>query len=116
MNLWSNSELKIDEHTREFAIRRAAFRELHQDGCFVMPNPWDIGTSRYLQALGFQALATTSAGFAFSRGLPDGETALSRDTVVEHIAEIVAATNLPVNADFQSGYATEPEGVEESIR
>lgn len=94
--------------------KRAAFRKLHAGGCFVIPNPWDIGTTRYLQHLGFKALATTSAGFAFSRGLPDA--AVSRDDMLAHIAEIVAATDLPVNADFEGGYAQAPEGVTESVR
>jgi 2-methylisocitrate lyase-like PEP mutase family enzyme len=94
--------------------KRAAFRKLHAGGCFVIPNPWDIGTTRYLQHLGFKALATTSAGFAFSRGLPDA--AVSRDDMLAHIAEIVAATDLPVNADFEGGYAQASEGVAESVR
>jgi 2-methylisocitrate lyase-like PEP mutase family enzyme len=94
--------------------KHAAFRKLHAGGCFVIPNPWDIGTTRYLQHLGFKALATTSAGFAFSRGLPDA--AVSRDDMLAHIAEIVAATDLPVNADFEGGYAQAPEGVAESVR
>jgi 2-methylisocitrate lyase-like PEP mutase family enzyme len=96
------------------AENRAKFRKLHAAGCFVIPNPWDIGTTRYLQHLGFKALATTSAGFAFSRGLPDA--AVSRDDMLAHIAEIVAATDLPVNADFEGGYAQAPEGVAESVR
>jgi len=96
------------------AEKRAAFRKLHAGGCFVIPNPWDIGTTRYLQHIGFKALATTSAGFAFSRGLPDA--AVSRDDMLAHIAEIVAATYLPVNADFEGGYAQAPEGVAESVR
>lgn len=94
-----------------FSERRAAFRKLHESGCFALPNPWDVGSARYLQGLGFQALATTSSGFAFSHGLPDGENGASRDLMLRHIAEIVAATDLPVNADFQSGYAVEPDGV-----
>ncbi|HEV7799343.1 MAG TPA: isocitrate lyase/phosphoenolpyruvate mutase family protein [Pyrinomonadaceae bacterium] len=89
----------------------AAFRDLHASGCFVLPNPWDIGTAVYLQHLGFKALATTSAGFAFSRGLPDSVSAISRGMMLAHISEIVEATPLPVNADFQTGYADEPEGV-----
>jgi 2-methylisocitrate lyase-like PEP mutase family enzyme len=97
-----------------FAEKRATFRKLHAAGCFVIPNPWDIGTTRYLQHLGFKALATTSAGFAFSRGLPDA--AVSRDDMLAHIAEIVGATDLPVNADFEGGYADAPEGVAESVR
>jgi 2-methylisocitrate lyase-like PEP mutase family enzyme len=100
--------------TKDFTARRAAFRKLHESGCFVIPNPWDAGTARYLLHLGFQALATTSAGFAFSHGLAD--TAVPRDMVLAHIAEIVEATDLPVNADFESGYARDPEGVAESVR
>jgi 2-methylisocitrate lyase-like PEP mutase family enzyme len=93
----------------------ARFRELHATGCFVLPNPWDIGTSIYLEHLGFKALATTSAGFAFSRGLADSVTAVPRDLMLDHIREMVAATSLPVNADFQTGYADSPEGVAESV-
>jgi 2-methylisocitrate lyase-like PEP mutase family enzyme len=95
---------------------RFAFRALHERGCFVMPNPWDIGTARYLRSLGFPALATSSAGFAFSRGYPDSVLAMSRDMVLEHIAEIVAAVDVPVNADFQSGYGATPEAVADSVR
>ncbi|HSS49388.1 MAG TPA: isocitrate lyase/phosphoenolpyruvate mutase family protein [Thermoanaerobaculia bacterium] len=96
------------------SVQRSAidrFRALHASGCFVLPNPWDVGTALYLQHLGFQALATTSSGFAFSRGLPDEVRALPRDLMLGHIRDIAAATPLPVNADFQSGYADEPEGV-----
>src|SRR3984957_7392768 len=100
--------------TTDFSARRAAFRKLHESGCFVLPNPWDVGTARYLRHLGFQALATTSAGFAFSRGLADSE--VPRDMVLSHIAEIVAAVDLPVNADFESGYSRDPEGVAENVR
>ncbi len=96
------------------AEKRAAFHRLHQDGCFVMPNPWDVGTTRYLQHLGFKALATTSAGFAFARGLSDG--AVQRDEMLAHIAEIAAAADLPVNADFEGGYADAPDDVAESVR
>lgn len=80
----------------------------------MLPNPWDIGSARYLQHLGFKALATTSAGFAFSRGLPDN--AVPRDTMLAHIREMVEATDLPVNADFENGYAHEAERVAESVR
>ncbi len=97
-----------------FAARRQAFRKLHESGCFVIPNPWDIGSAVYLKHLGFKALASTSAGFAFTRGKPDG--AVTRGEMVAHIGEIVAATDLPVNADFESGYANTPEGVAESVR
>src|SRR5436305_5542323 len=93
----------------------ARFRALHESGCFLLPNPWDVGTAVYLQHLGFAALATTSAGVAFARGLPDSPQALSRDAVLANLREIVAATPLPVNADFQSGYADEPEGIAESV-
>jgi 2-methylisocitrate lyase-like PEP mutase family enzyme len=85
------------------------FRALHQSGCFVLPNPWDVGTAIYLEYLGFKALATTSAGFAFSRGKPDGGVSL--DEMLRHIGEITAATALPVNADFLNGFAHEPEAV-----
>ncbi len=98
-----------------FACRKK-FRDLHESGCFVMPNPWDPGTAKYLSGLGFKALATTSSGFAFSRGLPDTDWAVPRDAMLAHIAEIVAATDLPVNADFESGYAHEPETVAGNVR
>ena len=90
------------------------FRELHEAGCFVLPNPWDIGTAIYLERLGFKALATTSAGFAFSHGKPDG--GVPRDEMLAHIREIVRATSLPVNADFHAGYADEPEDVAANVR
>ena len=93
----------------------ATFRDLHASGCFVLPNPWDIGSAIYLQHLGFKALATTSAGFAFSRGLPDSVSAVPRDLMLAHICEVATATSLPLNADFQTGYADEPEGVAESV-
>src|SRR5437667_7422448 len=90
------------------------FRAMHQAGCFVLPNPWDIGTAIYLERLGFEALATTSAGFAFSRGKSDG--AVPQDEMLAHIREIVKATALPVNADFMTGYADEPEDVATNVR
>jgi 2-methylisocitrate lyase-like PEP mutase family enzyme len=96
------------------AEKRAVYRQLHQTGCFVIPNPWDVGTARYLQGLGFKALASTSAGFAFTLGLPDG--GVSRDTMLAHFREIASATDVPVNADFEGGYADAPEGVAESVR
>jgi 2-methylisocitrate lyase-like PEP mutase family enzyme len=97
--------------------RRKAFRALHERGCFVIPNPWDVGSARYLQRLGFPALATTSAGFAFSHGLPDSgdDVVVSRDRSLTHIASITAAVDLPVSADFMSGYGLEPEDVAESV-
>lgn len=100
----------------DFAARRDQFRKLHESGCFVIPNPWDPGSARYLRHLGFRALATTSSGLAFSRGLPDSDWAIPREVVLNHIAEIAAAVELPVNADFESGYAHQPEGVADSVR
>jgi 2-methylisocitrate lyase-like PEP mutase family enzyme len=99
----------------DFSPRRSAFRQLHESGCFVIPNPWDAGTARYLRHLNFPALATTSSGLAFSLGLPDTDWAVPLDVVLKHIAEIVAATELPVNADFESGYAHDPEGVAANV-
>ena len=92
----------------------AKFRAMHESGCFVLPNPWDIGTAIYLERLGFKAIATTSAGFAFSRGKSDG--AVPRDQMLAHIREIVEATALPVNADFLAGYADEPNGVAANVQ
>ena len=96
------------------AEKRATFRKLHAQGCFVIPNPWDVGSARYLQGLGFKALATTSAGFAFTQGLADG--AVPRDMMLAHFREIAAATDVPLNADFEGGYADAPEGVAESVK
>src|SRR5438270_9895313 len=96
------------------AERRQTFRDLRRSGCFAIPNPWDIGSARYLQHLGFKAVATTSAGFAFSRGMADG--AVGCDLMVAHIREMVEATDLPVNADFENGYADDPNGVAENVR
>lgn len=94
--------------------RRAAFRRLHESGCFAIPNPWDRGSARWLAALGFQALATTSSGCAWSHGLPDGRMELQ--AVLDHLREMVAATELPVNADFEHGFAQDAEGVARSVR
>lgn len=91
------------------------FRALHDSGCFVLPNPWDKGSAVYLQHLGFQALATTSAGFAFTQGLPDSVLSIKRAEMLAHVAEMAAATPLPVNADFQNGYADTPEDVASSV-
>jgi len=90
------------------------FRAMHESGCFVLPNPWDIGTAIYLERLGFKALATTSAGFAFSRGKPDG--GVPRDEMLGHIREIAAATSLPVNADFLNGFADKPANVAANVK
>jgi 2-methylisocitrate lyase-like PEP mutase family enzyme len=94
--------------------KRATFRRLHESGCFVIPNPWDAGSTRFLQSMGFKALATTSAGFAWSRGLGDG--GVTREMALAHFAEIAAAADVPVNADFEGGFADAPEGVAESVR
>jgi len=91
------------------------FRALHESGCFVLPNPWDAGSAIYLEHLGFKALATTSAGFAFSKGLADGPASVSRDMMLEHFREIAAATSLPVNADFQNGYGDDPDVVAANV-
>jgi 2-methylisocitrate lyase-like PEP mutase family enzyme len=99
----------------DFSVRRAHFLDLHANGCFVIPNPWDAGTARYLEGLGFKALASTSGGAAFSLGLPDSQWAVTRDTMLAHIRQIVASTSLPVNADFENGYADEPDEVAESV-
>src|SRR6266576_7133006 len=94
----------------------AKFRALHESGCFVLPNPWDAGSAIYLAKLGFKALATTSAGFAFSKGFADGPAHVKPEVMLDHFREIAAATPLPLNADFQNGYADDPEGVAESVK
>jgi 2-methylisocitrate lyase-like PEP mutase family enzyme len=94
--------------------KRAAFRRLHESGCFVIPNPWDVGSTLYLQGLGFKALATTSAGFAWSAGFGDG--GVTRDVALKHFAELSAAADVPMNADFEGGFADAPEDVAESVR
>lgn len=96
------------------AHKRQAFAALHQSGCFVIPNPWDAGSARYLQSLGFKALATTSSGFAWSRARADN--AITRDMALEHLHEMVAAVDVPINADFESGFAMDASGVGESVR
>ncbi|MGH8850401.1 MAG: isocitrate lyase/PEP mutase family protein [Casimicrobiaceae bacterium] len=96
------------------ADKRRVFQQLHEAGCFIIPNPWDVGSARFLQRLGFKALATTSSGFAWSQGRPDG--AISRAMALAHLQDIVAATDLPVNADFESGFALDAAGVAESVR
>jgi 2-methylisocitrate lyase-like PEP mutase family enzyme len=96
-----------------FAARRAAFRALHAEGSFALPNPWDAGSAKRLQKLGFKALASTSAGAAWALGKDDGQ--ITRDEVIEHLRMLCAATDLPVNADFEAGFADTPEGVGESV-
>jgi 2-methylisocitrate lyase-like PEP mutase family enzyme len=102
-------------HVRpSIADKRRAFHRLHETGCFVIPNPWDVGSARYLQGLGFKALATTSSGFAWSHGHRDG--GMSRDRVLDHLTEMVEATDLPINADFEHGFAPDAAGLAESVR
>lgn len=96
------------------ADKRRTFRELHASGCFVIPNPWDVGSALYLQGLGFKALASTSSGFAWSQGLADNH--VRRDAVLEHLRRLVEATDVPLNADFESGFARDAAGVAESVR
>jgi 2-methylisocitrate lyase-like PEP mutase family enzyme len=96
------------------ADKRRTFHELHKSGCFVIPNPWDAGSAKYLQHLGFKALATTSSGFAWTQAHADNT--VDREMVLAHLSEIVAATDLPVNADFEGGYAHDAKGVGESVR
>ncbi|WNV10979.1 isocitrate lyase/phosphoenolpyruvate mutase family protein [Tardiphaga sp. 709] len=95
------------------AEKRANFRKLHESGCFVLPNPWDVGSARYLAHLGFKALASTSAGYAWSTGRPDNK--VTADDVIEHLALLSAATDLPVNADFENGFADDPAGVAANV-
>lgn len=99
--------------TISVAEKRAAFRRLHEDGCFVLPNPWDVGSARMLQRLGFAALASTSTGYAWSTGRPD--YGVSRDDVLAHLTALSASVDIPVNADFESGFASAPEGIAESV-
>jgi len=100
--------------SRTVAEKRAAFRALHASGCFMLPNPWDVGSARYLASIGFQAIATTSSGFAWSTGHADNH--VSRDVVLAHLGTMVEATDLPVNADFENGFGVDPAGVAESVR
>ena len=100
--------------SRSIAEKRVIFRALHEQGCFIIPNPWDVGSARYLQGSGFKALATTSSGLAWSLGHADNT--VSRDMILAHLRDMVAATDVPINADFESGYATDAEGVAQSVR
>jgi 2-methylisocitrate lyase-like PEP mutase family enzyme len=101
-------------HRPSIADKRRAFHRLHEEGCFVIPNPWDVGSARYLQGMGFKALATTSSGFAWSHGHADG--GMSRDRVLEHLTNMVEGTDVPINADFENGFAPDAAGVAESVR
>jgi 2-methylisocitrate lyase-like PEP mutase family enzyme len=96
------------------AEKRRTFRELHAGGCFVIPNPWNVGTARYLQSLGFKALATTSSGHAHSQGFSDGD--VTRDGVLAHCREIAEASDLPLNADFENGYADDLGALADNVR
>jgi 2-methylisocitrate lyase-like PEP mutase family enzyme len=98
----------------DIANKRRAFAALHQSGCFVIPNPWDAGSARYLQSLGFKALATTSAGFAWSHARADN--GITRELALAHLHEMVAAVDLPINADFENGFAPDAAGVAENVR
>ena len=104
----------MEQHRPSVADKRRAFHRLHETGCFVIPNPWDPGSARYLQGLGFTAVATTSAGFAWSMARPDNGA--TRDMVIAHLHEMVEAVDIPVNADFESGFAVDAGGVAESVR
>jgi 2-methylisocitrate lyase-like PEP mutase family enzyme len=103
----------IDNARPSFADKRRAFRQLHLSGCFVMPNPWNVGSALYLQGLGFKALATSSAGFAWTQGRADG--AVTRAQVLEHLQMMVAATDVPINADFENGFGGDADEVGESV-
>lgn len=94
--------------------KRRQYRLLHQHGCFVLPNPWDVGSARYMQSVGFKALASTSAGYAFTQGVPD--SAIDRDMMLAHLRELAAKTDVPVNADFEGGYADDPADVAANVR
>lgn len=106
-------ELPMNEHRPSVADKRRAFRELHVAGCFAIPNPWDVGSACYLQSLGFKALASTSSGFAWSQARADN--GVSRERVIAHLAELVAATDVPINADFENGFAPDAAGVKQSV-
>jgi 2-methylisocitrate lyase-like PEP mutase family enzyme len=103
----------MSKTTATTAEKRTAFRALHQQGCFLLPNPWDAGSARMFQHLGFAALASTSTGFAWSAGLPD--YAITREDALQHLSNLCDAVDLPINADFESGFASEPEGVAANV-
>jgi 2-methylisocitrate lyase-like PEP mutase family enzyme len=99
--------------THSTAEKRTAFHKLHESGCFVIPNPWDVGSAKALQGMGFKALASTSAGFAWSIGKADNRITL--DDICDHLTDLCGAVDLPVNADFENGFAVEPEGVAANV-
>jgi 2-methylisocitrate lyase-like PEP mutase family enzyme len=104
----------MDTTTAATSGKRAAFRRLHDSGCFVLPNPWDAGSARWLQGLGFAALATTSSGFAWSQARPDN--GITRDQALAHLREMVEATDVPINADFENGFGADAAAVHDSVR
>jgi 2-methylisocitrate lyase-like PEP mutase family enzyme len=104
----------MDRSRPSIADKRCTFRRLHEDGCFVIPNPWDPGGARFLESLGLKAIATTSAGFAWSQARPDN--GLTVEQVIEHLRAMVAAVDIPVNADFEAGFAADAAGVERNVR
>jgi 2-methylisocitrate lyase-like PEP mutase family enzyme len=106
-------ELFMASARPSIADKRKTFRELHRSGCFVIPNPWNVGTARYLQGLGFKALATTSSGHAHSQGFADGDQPI--EDVLAHYREIAQAADIPLNADFENGYAHDPDGVARNV-
>jgi 2-methylisocitrate lyase-like PEP mutase family enzyme len=109
----SANEFSMASYRPSSVDKRRTFRDLHKSGCFVIPNPWNVGSARYLQGLGFKALATTSSGHAHSQGYADGDE--SCDQVLAHFAEIAGATDLPVNADFENGYADDLGRLAENV-
>lgn len=104
----------MSPNSASVSVKRREFRRLHESGCFVMPNPWDVGSARMLQSLGFKALASTSSGFAWSQGFADNH--ITREMALAHLAQLVEATDLPVNADFENGFGDSPAAVAESVR
>jgi len=94
--------------------KRAVFRRLHDSGCFVLPNPWDVGSARLFATMGFKALASTSSGYAWSQGRPDNK--VTCEDILSHLTVLCAATDLPVNADFESGFAASAQGVAANVR
>jgi 2-methylisocitrate lyase-like PEP mutase family enzyme len=109
----NTTEIPMPGSRPSTADKRKTFHKLHEAGCFVIPNPWNVGSARYLQGLGFKALATTSSGHAHSEGYADG--AQSRDDVLAHYRELAAATDIPLNADFENGFADDPAAVADNV-
>jgi 2-methylisocitrate lyase-like PEP mutase family enzyme len=114
MSVVSKEAAAMPESPALVAAKRQTFRLLHQSGCFVIPNPWDLGSARMLQSMGFKALATTSSGFAWSHARPDN--GITPKMALTHLAAMAAATDLPLNADFENGFAADPDGVEANVR